>query len=85
MKVPPDNKGKPDRVEAGPSLAAIIQPRSGSFISKPIYLNICETYKTVMGWQDKIPCLFCDLCYCNVWPQKISKYWHKGHGNNKHI
>lgn len=85
MKTPRNNKGKPDRVEAGPSLAAIIQPHSGSFISKPIYLNICETYEAVMGWQDRIPRLFCDLCTCNVWLQKISKYWHKGHGNNKHI
>lgn len=80
MKKPPNNKGRSDRMEAGPSLEAIIQPHGGSFISKPIYLNICETYDTVMGWQDKIPCLFCDLCSCNVWPQKISKYWHKEHG-----
>lgn len=85
MKTPRNNKGKPDRVEAGPSLTAIIQPHSGSFISKPIYLNICETYEAVMGWQDRIPRLFCDLCTCNVWLQKISKYRHKGHGNNKHI
>lgn len=79
MKTPPNNKGRSDRMEAGPSLEAIIQPHSGSFISKPIYLNICETYDAVVDWQDKIPCLFCDLLACNVWPQKISKYWHKEH------
>lgn len=85
MKTPPNNKGRSDRMVAGCSLEAMIQPHSGSFISKPIYLNICETYDAVMGWQDKIPCLFCDLCACNVWPQKISKYWYKEHGKNKRV